>query len=108
MQIKNQAQIAVPDKRVLLNPGSATMTDIVKRAQIVPDICPRERDFVKVSREVESGLVKNVHRDMEKHVAVLFCGSGIICMDVCLNSLLPANKKIFNIRNEAYSGRTAI
>jgi len=72
-------------------------------AQVVPDICPREKEFVAVMREVENGLLKVVHADPEKYVAVLFCGSGTINMDICLNSLLPENKKVLIINNGAYS-----
>ena len=32
-------------RNVLLNPGPATTTDTVKYAQVVPDICPREKEF---------------------------------------------------------------
>jgi len=92
-------------KRILLNPGPATTTDTVKMAQVVPDICPREKEFVKVMHEVENGLIKLVHGDLDKHTAVLFCGSGTICMDACLNSLLPADAKILIINNGAYSAR---
>ena len=92
-------------RNVLLNPGPATTTDTVKMAQIVPDICPREKEFVSVMREVEDGLLKIVHADPEEYAAVLFCGSGTINMDICLNSLLPENKKILIINNGAYSSR---
>lgn len=94
-------------RNVLLNPGPATTTDTVKMAQIVPDICPREKEFVSVMREVEDGLLKIVHADPEEYAAVLFCGSGTINMDICLNSLLPENKKILIINNGAYSSRGA-
>ena len=30
-------------RNILLNPGPSTTTDTVKYAQVVPDICPRER-----------------------------------------------------------------
>ena len=30
-------------RNILLNPGPATTTDTVKNAQVVPDICPREK-----------------------------------------------------------------
>ena len=33
-------------RNILLNPGPATTTDTVKMAQVVPDICPREKEFV--------------------------------------------------------------
>lgn len=92
-------------RNILLNPGPATTTDTVKMAQVVPDICPREKEFVAVMREVEEGLLKVVHADPEKYAAVLFCGSGTINMDICLNSLLPEKKKILIINNGAYSRR---
>lgn len=94
-------------RNVLLNPGPATTTDTVKMAQVVPDICPREKEFVSVMREVEDGLLRIVHADPEEYAAVLFCGSGTISMDICLNSLLPENKKILIINNGAYSSRGA-
>jgi len=92
-------------RNILLNPGPATTTDSVKMAQIVPDICPREKEFVQVMNEVQEGLVRVVHGNPEEYTAVLFCGSGTINMDICLNSLLPAEKKILVINNGAYSSR---
>lgn len=92
-------------RNVLLNPGPATTTDTVKMAQVVPDICPREKEFVGIMREIEEGLLKIVHGDPEEYAAVLFCGSGTINMDICLNSLLPDGKKILVINNGAYSSR---
>lgn len=92
-------------RNILLNPGPATTTDTVKMAQVVPDICPREKEFVEVMREVEVGLLQIVHADPAEYAAVLFCGSGTINMDVCLNSLLPDQKKILIINNGAYSSR---
>ena len=92
-------------RNILLNPGPATTTDTVKMAQVVPDICPREKEFVAIMRELEEGLVKIVHGDPDVYSAVLFCGSGTISMDICLNSLLPADKKVLVIDNGAYSRR---
>ncbi len=94
-------------RNILLNPGPATTTDTVKMAQIVPDICPREAEFAAIMRELEEGLLKIVHADPKEYAAVLFCGSGTINMDICLNSLLPENKKILVINNGAYSSRAA-
>ncbi|MDE7177464.1 MAG: 2-aminoethylphosphonate aminotransferase [Lachnospiraceae bacterium] len=94
-------------RNILLNPGPATTTDTVKMAQVVPDICPREKEFVEVMREVEGGLLRIVHADPEEYAAVLFCGSGTINMDICLNSLLPEKKRILILNNGAYSSRGA-
>ncbi|MCH5155407.1 MAG: 2-aminoethylphosphonate--pyruvate transaminase [Clostridiales bacterium] len=94
-------------RNILLNPGPATTTDSVKLAQIVPDICPREKEFASMMKGIREDLVRIVHGKQDDYTAVLFCGSGTINMDVCLNSLLPANKKILIVNNGAYSTRAA-
>ncbi len=99
-------EVLKPVKRnVLLNPGPATTTDTVKYAQVVPDICPREQEFVDIMSDVRKELVKIVHGDLSKYSAVIFSGSGTIIQDVLVNSLVPANKKICVVNNGAYSAR---
>ena len=92
-------------RNILLNPGPATTTDTVKLAQVVPDICPREREFGSMMKEMREDLVRIVHGDPQEYTSVLFCGSGTINIDVCLNSLLPEGKKILVVNNGAYSTR---
>lgn len=92
-------------RNVLLNPGPATTTNSVKKAQVVPDICPREKEFQMIMDDIRKDLIKIVHGDPNKYTSVLFCGSGTICMDICINSLVPKDKKILIINNGAYSKR---
>lgn len=92
-------------RNILLNPGPATTTDTVKMAQIVPDICPREKEFASMMKKMREDLVKVVHGDLNKYTSVLFCGSGTVNLDICINSLLPENKKILVVNNGAYSSR---
>ncbi len=94
-------------RNILLNPGPATTTDTVKMAQIVPDICPREKEFASMMKQMREDLVRIVHGDLNKYTSVLFCGSGTINIDICINSLLPEGKKILIINNGAYSTRAA-
>jgi 2-aminoethylphosphonate-pyruvate transaminase len=95
-----------PVKRnVLLNPGPATTSDAVKYAQVVPDVCPREQEFVDIMTGVRKDLVKVVHGDPEKYSAVIFTGSGTIIQDVLVNSLVPEGKKLCVVNNGAYSAR---
>ena len=94
-------------RNILLNPGPATTTDTVKLAQVAPDICPREKEFAGLMAGLREDLVKVVHGGLERYAAVLFCGSGTLCMDVCLNSLLPEGKKALIVHNGAYSARAA-
>lgn len=93
------------ERKILLNPGPATTTDTVKMAQVVPDICPREKEFAGMMKQLRDDLVKIAHGIPSKHTAVLFCGSGTINIDICLNSLLPESKKVLVINNGAYSSR---
>lgn len=92
-------------RNILLNPGPSTTTDTVKYAQVVPDICPREKEFAGLMKGLREDLVRIVHGDTQKYTSVLFCGSGTLNIDVCLNSLLPAGKKILVVNNGAYSTR---
>jgi 2-aminoethylphosphonate-pyruvate transaminase len=101
-------EVVKPIKRnILLNPGPATTTDSVKYAQVVPDICPREQEFVDIMDEIRTELVKVVHGDPQKYTAVLFTGSGTIIQDALVNSLVPEGKKICIVNNGAYSARMA-
>ena len=99
-------EVLKPIKRnVLLNPGPATTTDTVKYAQVVPDICPREKEFAGLMKGLRSDLLKVAHAPEDQYTSVLFCGSGTINIDICLNSLLPEGKKILVVNNGAYSTR---
>lgn len=91
-------------RNILLNPGPSTTTDTVKYAQVVPDICPREKDFQSIMAPMRRDLVKIVHGG-DDYTSVLFCGSGTICIDITLNSLLDAGKKALVINNGSYSQR---
>jgi len=94
-------------RNILLNPGPSTTTDTVKFAQVVPDICPREKEFINLMKQLRKDLLKIVHANPKIYTSVLFCGSGTINMDICLNSLLPDKKKILIINNGDYSSRAA-
>ena len=94
-------------RNILLNPGPATTTDTVKAAQLVPDICPREREFGELMRAFGNDLLRVVHVTPEAWATVLFCGSGTIAMDACVSSLVPADGKLLIVNNGAYSARAA-
>ena len=56
-------------------------------------------------KDLRADLLKTVHADPQQYTSVLFCGSGTLNIDVCLNSLLPADKKVLVVNNGAYSTR---
>ncbi len=92
-------------RNILLNPGPSTTTDTVKYAQVVPDICPREQEFAGLMKGLRQDLLKIVHAKSEDYTSVLFCGSGTLNIDVCINSLLPEGGKVLVVNNGAYSTR---
>lgn len=92
-------------RNILLNPGPATTTDTVKMAQVVPDICPREKEFANLMKGLRTDLLKVVHAPEDQYTSVLFCGSGTINIDICINSLVPEGKKILVVNNGAYNSR---
>ncbi len=42
----------VVKRNILLNPGPATTTDTVKMALVVPEFCPREKEFGSLIKEI--------------------------------------------------------
>lgn len=92
-------------RNILLNPGPSTTTDTVKMAQVVPDICPREKEFASLMKGLREDLVRIVHGNLDEYTSVLFCGSGTINIDIAINSLLPEGKKVLVVNNGAYSTR---
>ena len=91
-------------RNILLNPGPSTTTDTVKAAQVVLDICPREKEFGDVMAFVSEHLKKIAGGD-ENHICVLFAGSGTAGMDSVINSVVAPDKKILIINNGAYGER---
>ena len=90
---------------VLLNPGPAPTTYSVNMALVVFDIWPREKGFAGLMKGLRSDLLRVVHAPEEEYTSVLFCGSGTINIDICINSLVPEGKNIHVVNNGAYNSR---
>lgn len=94
----------VVERRILLNPGPATTTEGVKLAQVVPDICPREREFVAVMAQVRQDLLWALG-DEKGYACVLIAGSGTAGVEAALVSAVPADGKVLIVNNGAYGDR---
>lgn len=92
-------------REILLSPGPATTTDTVKYAQVVPDICPREKEFGDLIESVSKDLTKIAGGNNKDYICVLLGGSGTAAMDSAINSVVPPKKKILVINNGAYGER---
>ncbi|GGW45954.1 2-aminoethylphosphonate aminotransferase [Arenibacter certesii] len=91
-------------RNVLLNPGPATTTDSVKLAQVVPDICPREKEFGDLMDYCATEITKFVG-DPREYTTVMFGGSGTATVEAILSSVVPENGRILIIDNGAYGKR---
>jgi 2-aminoethylphosphonate aminotransferase len=91
-------------RNILLNPGPATTSDAVKQALVVPDICPREKEFGLLMDNIRKDLVKVVHGG-DDYVAVLFTASGTGGVEAALTSAVPLGKKVLIVDNGAYGTR---
>lgn len=90
-------------RNILLNPGPATTSDSVKLAQVVPDICPREKEFGEVMEFVSKELT-NFVGDNREYTTVLFGGSGTAAVEAMISSTI-GNGKVIIINNGAYGKR---
>lgn len=90
-------------RNVLLNPGPATTTDSVKYAQVVPDICPREKEFGDVMEFVSKELTNFVANN-DEYTTVLFGGSGTAAVESMLTSAVGDDYVVI-INNGAYGRR---
>jgi len=96
----------MPIKRnILLNPGPATTTDKVKMAQVVPDICPREDEFVQIMSGIRKDLLKVVNGNNKEYSTVLISGSGTAAMESSIASVVNKEKTLLILINGAYGDR---
>jgi len=92
-------------RNILLNPGPATTTDSVKRAQVVPDICHREKEFCDLMKSVRNDLTKIATKSPEEYACVIFAGCGTAAVESTISSVSPPNKKILIVNNGVYGER---
>lgn len=93
-------------RMVLLNPGPVNMTETIRQAQMGPDMCAKELEFIDVMTDFREKTLEVCKVDSSTHESVLFSGSGTLCQEIAVVSLLPENKKVLMIENGTYSAKT--
>ena len=93
-------------RNILLNPGPCTTSDEVKRALLVPDICPREEEFCRLMESIKQDLPKIVDAGAD-YTSTLFASSGTGGVEAAITSAVPHDGKILVIDNCAYGARIA-
>lgn len=90
-------------RTILLTPGPTTTTGSVKMSQVVPDICPREKEFGELMREISLELTRIV-ADPDHYATVLFGGSGTAAVESMISSV-PGQETVLIVNNGAYGQR---
>lgn len=92
-------------RNILLTPGPATTSEKVKMAQVVPDICPREDEFTRLTTEINEDLKTIVVNKPLDYACTLFGGSGTAVVEAMLTSSIGQDSCILIINNGAYGKR---
>lgn len=92
-------------KEILLNPGPVNLGNRVRKALLRPDLCHREREFIKLQNGIRSNLLKVYNLPQKDWAAVLLTGSGTSAMEAMLTSMVPDNGHVLIIENGVYGER---
>lgn len=92
-------------KNILLNPGPATTTDTVKYAQVVPDICPREKEFGDLVYNLSNEITSLATKSPENYTTVFFGGSGTASVEAVISSVISDQDRLLIINNGSYAER---
>ncbi len=102
--IKERESMTQIKRNVLLNPGPATTTDSVKYAQVIPDICPREKEFGELMEYTAQEITQFV-ANPDKYATVLFGGSGTAAVEAMLSSIIADEEALIIVNNGSYGAR---
>jgi aspartate aminotransferase-like enzyme len=67
--------LSLVERRILLNSGPATTSEGVKRARVIPDVCPREAEFCTLYADVRRRLAA-LAGDPDEVASIPLVGSG--------------------------------
>ncbi|HMK14484.1 MAG TPA: 2-aminoethylphosphonate aminotransferase [Burkholderiales bacterium] len=92
---------------ILLNPGPVNLTERVRAALTLPDLCHREREFGDLQDEIRRRLLEIYSLPTENWAPVLVSGSGTAAVEAMLVSLMPRDGRLLVIENGVYGARLA-
>ena len=91
-------------RTVLLNPGPVNVTDQVRKALLLPDLCHREKEFSNLMEAIRKKLLKAF--DIEKeYTSALVSGSGTAALEMAVSSSLSPGRSMLVIQNGVYGER---
>lgn len=92
---------------IIFSPGPANISQRVREALTLPDICHRDEEFSLLLKEVKSLLAEALGVNNGPFETVLFSGSGTLAIESLLTCLAGWEKTLFVISNGVYGERAA-
>jgi len=91
---------------ILLNPGPVNVSDRVRKALAIPDMCHRESECGELIQNVRQKLLQAFVSGAEsEYTAILLTGSGTAAVEAAVLSCLPMAKRVLTINNGMYGQR---
>jgi len=91
-------------RTVLLNPGPVNVTDRVRQALMLPDLCHREKEFSDLMSAIRTKLLRAFALE-EDYTSVLVSGSGTAALEMAVSSSLSPGRSMLVIENGVYGER---
>lgn len=92
---------------IIFSPGPANISERVRKALTLPDICHRDEEFSQLLKEVKGLIAKALGIDNDSFETVLFSGSGTLAIESLITCLAGWGKTLFVISNGVYGERAA-
>lgn len=94
------------DRVVLMNPGPVNVSEEVRAALTLPDLCHREPEALALMQRIRRKTTRICGGD-DRHAAVLLAGSGTTALEAAFSSVVPADGRVLVIDNGHYGERLA-
>ena len=91
---------------IIFSPGPANISERVRNALTLPDICHRDDEFTDLLSDVKGRIAKALKID-DSYDIVLFSGSGTLAIESLLTCLTGWDKTLLIISNGVYGERAA-
>ncbi len=92
---------------IIFSPGPANISERVRKALTLPDICHRDDEFSQLLKEVKELLARAAQVDTDKYEIAIFSGSGTLGIEAVVTSLSGWDRSLYIISNGIYGERAA-
>lgn len=94
---------------ILLNPGPVNVSERVRKALLLPDMCHRESECAELIGRIRAKLIQAFVPDGgQDYTAIVLTGSGTAAVEASILSSVPTGKRVLVINNGMYGQRMSL